>query len=235
MAKKILVIDDDSGILRFLSDLLEQEGHRVLTASNSLEGFSKAREESPDLLILDVMLPGLDGFEVCHRLRTDPQTARLPILMLSAKAHEEDRATGLRAGADDYLMKPADPLALVSRVEALLARRIVTDSKIVAFLGSKQGVGTTTLAVNVAVALSQQGKRVNLVDLCPYGGNAAAHLNLSPNYTIAELLSGPAAIVSQQNLQKALAAHYTGLNVISSPPFPVEYEDASPHVAMLCG
>jgi len=112
-----------------LSYTLEQEGYEVLTAPNGVEGLRKAREEEPDLLVLDVMLPGLDGFEVCHRLRSEPQTAKLPILMLSAKAREADKATGINVGADDYLSKPAATDEIVARVANLLAEKNAANSE----------------------------------------------------------------------------------------------------------
>jgi two-component system alkaline phosphatase synthesis response regulator PhoP len=123
MVKKILVIEDDPATSRLVDYSLRHEGYEVLTASNGLEGIRKAHAEAPDLIILDVMLPGMDGFEICHRLRAEPDTARLPILMLSAKAQEIDRDTGLKVGADDYLSKPAAPAEIVSRVEKLLAKK----------------------------------------------------------------------------------------------------------------
>jgi DNA-binding response OmpR family regulator len=123
MKKRVLLVEDDPGSIRFVSYILEQEGYEVLTANNGLAGLKKAREEAPDLLILDVMLPGLDGFEVCRRLRADEQTSKLLVLMLSAKAQEIDRTTGLKMGADDYLTKPADPSEIVARVESLLQRK----------------------------------------------------------------------------------------------------------------
>jgi two-component system cell cycle response regulator len=95
----------------------------VITASNGLEGIRKAAKESPDLVILDVMLPGMDGFEICHRLRSEPATARLPILMFSAKAQEIDKNTGLKVGADDYLSKPAAPADILNHIEKLLAEK----------------------------------------------------------------------------------------------------------------
>jgi len=122
MPKRILVIEDNPSARRLVSYTLEREGYEVLSAGNGVEGLRMAREENPDLLVLDVMLPGLDGFELCHRLRTDPQTAKLPILMLSAKAQDADISIGLRLGADDYLPKPADPSEIVRRVSILLAK-----------------------------------------------------------------------------------------------------------------
>ena len=123
MAKKILIIEDDPAVLRAISYMLEKEGYGVLTAVNGLEGLRKAKEENPDLLVLDVMLPGIDGYEICHRLRAESQTAQLPILMLSAKGQAADKATGLGVGANEYLTKPVERLVLLSKVEALLAAK----------------------------------------------------------------------------------------------------------------
>ena len=121
MAKKILVIEDDPATLRLINYSLRHEGYQVLTAANGLEGIRKAHHEKPDLIILDVMLPGIDGFEICHRLRSEPDTAQLPILMFSAKAQGIDKDTGLKVGADDYLTKPAAPADIVSKAANLLA------------------------------------------------------------------------------------------------------------------
>ena len=123
MVKKILIIEDDPATSRLVEYSLKHEGYQVLTAANGLDGIRKALNESPDLIILDVMLPGLDGFEICHRLRSEPDTAKLPILMFSAKAQEMDKNTGLLVGADDYLTKPASPASIISHVEALLAKK----------------------------------------------------------------------------------------------------------------
>jgi DNA-binding response OmpR family regulator len=121
MAKKILVIEDDPAISRLVDYSLRHEGYEVIAATNGLEGIRKAQNEAPDLIILDVMLPGMDGFEICHRMRSESDTAQLPILMFSAKAQEIDKETGLKVGADDYLPKPAAPAEIVNRVGKLLA------------------------------------------------------------------------------------------------------------------
>ncbi len=123
MAQRLLIVQDDPGVLRAMSYMLGKEGYDVLTAVNGLEGLKKAKEENPDLLVLDVMLPGLDGFEICHRLRAEPPTAKLPILMLSAKGQAADKSMGLGVGADEYLTKPVERLVLLGRVEALLAAK----------------------------------------------------------------------------------------------------------------
>ncbi len=124
MTKKILVVEDDPAALRLTSYTLETEGYEVITAVNGVEGLRKAQQEAPDLVVLDVMLPGIDGFEVCHRLRSDPDApqARTPILMLTAKSQEADREMGQKVGGDRYISKPATPDELMEAVKELLAQ-----------------------------------------------------------------------------------------------------------------
>jgi len=120
--KKILIVEDEKDILHLVKHYLEKEGYRVSTATTGAEGLKLAKSDHPDLLVLDLMLPGMDGLEVCKRLRADQPTAILPIIMLTAKAEESDTVIGLELGADDYVTKPFSPKALVARVKALLRR-----------------------------------------------------------------------------------------------------------------
>src|SRR5436853_5208638 len=116
---KILVIEDEANIAQILRLYLEQTGYTVLTASDGVAGLELHAREHPDLVILDLMLPALDGMEVCRRIRA---WANTPILMLTARQGEEDRIAGLELGADDYLVKPFSPSEVVSRVKAILRR-----------------------------------------------------------------------------------------------------------------
>jgi two-component system, OmpR family, response regulator MprA len=120
MRERILVIDDDEAITTALRRALSFEGYAVETAPNGEEGLARARDANPDLVILDVLMPGLDGFEVCRRLRSADDT---PILMLTARDEVADRVRGLDVGADDYLVKPFAADELLARVRALLRRR----------------------------------------------------------------------------------------------------------------
>lgn len=120
MAQRILVIDDDRKITSLLRRALAYEGYDVRLANNGVEGLQTARDQTPDLVILDILMPGLDGFEVCRRLRAGSE---MPILMLTAKDEVPDRVAGLDAGADDYLIKPFALEELLARVRALLRRR----------------------------------------------------------------------------------------------------------------
>jgi two-component system alkaline phosphatase synthesis response regulator PhoP len=118
----ILVIDDEKDLIELVRYNLEKEGYRVIGALDGESGVSQAVSEKPDLVIIDLMLPGIDGLEVCRQLRQKPQTSSIPILMLTAKTTESDRVVGLEMGADDYMTKPFSPRELTARVKAILRR-----------------------------------------------------------------------------------------------------------------
>ena len=120
--KQILIIEDDKVISEMVRYVLEKEGFQVVSAQDGLTGITRVKEIPLDLLILDLMLPGLSGLEICKRIRTDQSLNRLPILILSARGRETDRVTALELGADDYITKPFSPREFVARVKALLRR-----------------------------------------------------------------------------------------------------------------
>jgi two-component system phosphate regulon response regulator PhoB len=119
----ILIVEDDENIQQLVGYNLAKAGFHVLYADNGEQALATVKREQPDLLVLDLMLPGLNGFEVCRILRKDPQTRSLPIIMLTAKSEENDVSTGLDLGADDYITKPFSPRILVSRIKTALRRR----------------------------------------------------------------------------------------------------------------
>ena len=119
----ILVVDDDKDILELISYNLNKNGYRVTCVTTGEEALEKARSEAPDVLILDLMLPGLDGLEVCRILRKAPATSGIPIVMLTAKGEESDIVKGLELGADDYVTKPFSPKVLLARIKAVLRRK----------------------------------------------------------------------------------------------------------------
>lgn len=120
---RILIIEDEKDIVDLLIYHFEQAGFSVSTALDGLMGLEKAKKERPDLVILDLMLPGMDGKDVCRALKSDPLTRSIPILMLTAKSEEMDRVVGFELGAEDYVTKPFSPRELVLRVKAILRRR----------------------------------------------------------------------------------------------------------------
>jgi two-component system phosphate regulon response regulator PhoB len=119
---KILVIEDEPDILEVIQYNLEREGCKVVVCRDGEQGLSRMRTDDPDLVILDLMLPGMDGIELCRRVKADPVTRAIPILMVTAKSEESDVVLGLGLGAEDYLTKPFSPRELVARVKVVLRR-----------------------------------------------------------------------------------------------------------------
>jgi two-component system phosphate regulon response regulator PhoB len=150
MKQKILVVDDEADALELIGFSLRAAGYEVLTATNGKDALAKARAVSPSLVVLDLLLPGVDGLEVCKILRRDQATIAIPILMLSAKATELDRVLGLELGADDYLTKPFSPRELVLRVKNLLLRRQTPEEAAETFRVGDLAIDVKRHAVNVA-------------------------------------------------------------------------------------
>jgi len=122
MSSKILIIDDEPDVADLVAMNLKSEGYKVWTADNGESGLAKARAESPNLIVLDLMLPKMSGLEVCKALKRDAATAKIPIIMLTAKTDEVDRIVGLELGADDYVTKPFSPRELLLRIQSVLRR-----------------------------------------------------------------------------------------------------------------
>jgi len=122
MKQTVLIVDDENDVIDLVKYNLHRAGFEILTASNGADGLRTARAEHPDLVVLDVMMRGMDGFEVCRALKEAQETAHTPVIMLTAKAGASDRINGLELGADDYLTKPFSPRELVLRIQGLLRR-----------------------------------------------------------------------------------------------------------------
>jgi two-component system alkaline phosphatase synthesis response regulator PhoP len=120
--EKILIVEDEKDIVKMLDYNLKKEGFRALSANNGEDGLDMARKEHPDLILLDLMLPEMDGLEVCKAIKNDTKTAHIPIIILTAKAQETDKIVGLELGADDYVTKPFSPKELIARIKAVLRR-----------------------------------------------------------------------------------------------------------------
>src|SRR6266545_5007760 len=122
MSEKILIIDDDLDTLRLVGLMLQRQGYQISAATNGQQGLEKAFDEDPDLILLDVMMPDMDGYEVTRRLRQNPSTLDTPIMMFTAKTQLDDKVIGFEVGANDYLTKPTHPSELQARVKTLLSR-----------------------------------------------------------------------------------------------------------------
>src|SRR5215510_12026027 len=127
MTARVLVVDDILSNVKLLEAKLAAEYFEVLTASSGEQALTRVAAELPDIVLLDVMMPGMDGFEVCRRIKTNPKVAHIPIVMVTALDQPSDRVTGLEAGADDFLTKPVDDLALFARVKSLVRLKMMTD------------------------------------------------------------------------------------------------------------
>ena len=126
--EKILVVDDEQDLVKLIRYHLEKEGYKVLSAFNGEDALFLTRKERPELIILDLMLPGIDGLEVCRKLKADPELAKIAIVMLTARGEEVDITVGLKLGADDYVTKPFSPKELLARIQAVLRRTKISSS-----------------------------------------------------------------------------------------------------------
>jgi len=188
MPEKILVVDDDVDTLRLVGLMLQRQGYQIIAASNGHQALLLAQSENPDLILLDVMMPDMDGYEVTKRLRTDVVTATTPIIMFTAKSQLDDKVAGFEAGVDDYLTKPTQPRELFAHVKAVLARsskgrpatvETTTREKgyVIGVLSVKGGLGVSTLALNLGVSLRQRTRKdIIVAELRPGEGSLALDL-----------------------------------------------------------
>lgn len=231
MAEKILIVDDDIDSLKLIGLMLQRQGYEISAASAGGQAIAKALADSPDLIILDVMMPDMDGYEVCRRLRADANTSGIPIIMFTAKTLVDDKVTGFEAGADDYLTKPTHPAELASRVKAVLARsmaqrRAASDSgMLIGFMGVKGGVGTTTLAMNVAASIGQKEPTI-LTDVRPGEGSMGLALGLGRSAGMANLLGRPASDLTARIVENELVTHSSGIKLLLSSARPKEAQIA---------
>jgi CheY-like chemotaxis protein len=220
---KVFLIDDNPVALKMLSYTVSKAGYQVAVAQSGVEALEKIPLERPDVIVMDVMMPQMDGFEVVRQLRTNPDTEYIPVLLLTAKGMVQDKVTGFEAGADDYVVKPVTPAELTARIKALIRRSAMraeapstSRARIITFLGTKGGVGTTTLAVNVAMALGQGGKNVILADLHPWAGAVAAQMGLIPHSSLAALAKEKPTEITRRLLEGCLERHPSGIQVLAA-------------------
>jgi pilus assembly protein CpaE len=227
---KVLVVDDDLNIQRVLVFALKQEGYEVVVASDGAAGVEMAHEAQPDLILMDVAMPKLDGYAATQQIRAAESGRRVPIIMLTAEAEIEQRVKGLRAGADDDIVKPFHPLELMARIKALLARggtgaakagtEVPTLGRLCLFYPAKGGVGTTTIAINAAIALAREmHRRTALVDANLQFGDLRVFLDLGlDTASIVNAISEPDLDVDL--LKTMMVRHRSGIDLLLAPPGP---------------
>jgi len=227
MSEKILIVDDDLDTLRLVGLLLQRQGYQISAATNGQQGLEKAFEEDPDLILLDVMMPDMDGYEVTRRLRQNPATVNIPILMFTAKTQLDDKVTGFEVGVNDYLTKPTHPSELQARVKTLLAR--VSDNKsvkspaagdsqgyVIGVLAPRGGLGVTTLAVNLAAGLLNRTKsEVIVAEMAPGQGTMALEMGVTAAKGLVDLLSmNKTSEITSAKVSEALTNHGSGLKFL---------------------
>ena len=220
----IFVIDDDAQLLQMVGLMLKRGGHTATLINSPFEGLEKLKESKPDMLILDVMMPGMSGHEFARQVRATDELAYLPILILTARAQEVDRVTALKSGADDYMSKPVTSHELMERIDGLLNSKqaVVKPGRegiVLSVFSMRGGVGRTTLAVNLATALRRLTREeVCLVDFSPSGGQAAMHLRVQPKVSWDELAA--ADKLDPTMLKDYLLLHQSGLRLLAAPTLP---------------
>ena len=227
MSEKILIIDDDLDTLRLVGLMLQRQGYQISAATNGQQGLDKAFEEDPDLILLDVMMPDMDGYEVTRRLRLNPSTMETPILMFTAKTQLDDKVIGFEVGANDYLTKPTHPSELQARVKALLARagekkdgaasaRDGNRGFVIGVLGARGGLGATTLAINLAAGLHTRTKSgVIVAEMLPGRGALALELGVTNSKGLSDLLgASKLSDITRDGVKELLVHHDSGLKLL---------------------
>lgn len=226
MAEKILIIDDDLETLRLIGMMLQRQGYQTITAKNGDEGVALAKHELPDLIILDIMMPDVNGYTVAKHLRAEPVTSETPILMFTAKSQVDDKVAGFEAGADDYLTKPVHPVELVAHIKALLTRRTshqpdkVNQKKqgfTIGVLGAKGGLGVSTTALNLGIALREKSDLdVVCVELFPGNGIWGLELGLTDTKGLENILLSKPGDITIELIEKNLINTLFGVHLLLS-------------------
>lgn len=229
MDKKILIVDDDFDTLHMVGKMLERHGFKILAANNGEKAIKTAQEDTPDLILLDIMMPGMDGYEVTRKLRSMENTAFIPIILFTAKAQVDDKLEGFEAGADDYLTKPTHPAELIARVNTILTRpksssletqadaapEPIENANIIGILSPKGGMGATTLAVNLAIAVHYfTNDYVTLAELRPGFGSIGLQLGYRKSDALNNLLKKPAQNITVRDVEKELLTHGSGIQIL---------------------
>jgi len=224
MPQKVLIIDDDIDTLRLVGLMLQHQGYQISAASSGEQGIAKAENEQPDVILLDVMMPYMDGYEVARRLKTNPRTQYTPILMFTAKSQLEDKVAGFEVGVDDYLTKPTSPGELQSHVRQLLEHARDRDAAAaaaarrghaIAVLGTRGGLGVSTLAVNLAACLHIRSQsKVILAELTPGQGTLGLDLGAPNQRALSDLLTAQPEQITPERVSAALVPHSSGLQLL---------------------
>ncbi|MFN2233842.1 MAG: response regulator [Anaerolineales bacterium] len=232
MAPKLLIVDDEADTLRLVSLMLDRQGYEILTAKDGNTALEIVVNENPDLILLDVMMPDMDGVEVAKILRGNPETESIPIIMFTAKSQVEDKITGLEAGADVYLTKPTQPRELFAQVKAVLNRSQKKHSaplpptpsdhgQIIGVLAAKGGLGVSSVATNLGILLFRRtNAKVVLAELRPGHGGISIDLGYPDIDGFNRLLKNDPKDITPQAIEMTLINHTSGIQLLLASPHP---------------
>lgn len=227
MPGKILIVDDDVDTLRLVGMMLESDGFDIIAANNGQRGISLARTEAPDLIILDIMMPELDGYAVTRQLRQERTTRGIPILIFTAKTGMDDKTLGLELGADLYLTKPISTHELLAQVNKILSPPDESDQLlpvqkpkgVLAIISTKGGMGVSTAAINLSIALFRKTENsVIISDFRPGQGSLALELGYHQSASFNHLLALPPEDLTPQLIEDTIIEHNSGVRLLLSSP-----------------
>jgi CheY-like chemotaxis protein len=227
MAEKILIVDDDLDTLRLVGLMLQHQGYRINAANSGIQAIAMSQTDKPDLILLDIMMPDMDGYEVARKLRADPATNAIPIIMFTAKTQVDDKVEGFEAGADDYLTKPTQPRELFAHIKAVLARGkklsipvpAATSTRnrgyVTGVMGVKGGLGISTLALNLGISLQDRSKKnVIIAEFRPGFGSMGLDLGFLNPGGLCRLIEGSPEEINESSIDSELYLHKSGVRLL---------------------
>ncbi len=231
MAQTILIIDDDIDTLKLVGIMLERKGFRILASTSGDKGLQLAKKENPDLILLDIMIPDINGYEISRSIRSNPATETIPIIMFTARSQVDDKVEGLEAGADAYITKPARPRELFAQVNSILKRApqrsgvagsvVAEKGTLIGIISSKGGIGNSTLAVNLAIELHNQSEKdVILSDFRPGQGTISMDLDVQNTRGLIKLLDEEPGYDISDFFPDVLLEHKSGVKTLLSSHHP---------------
>jgi DNA-binding response OmpR family regulator len=231
MPEKILIVDDDVDTLRLVGLMLQRQGYQIVAANNGHQALVIAQSEKPDLILLDIMMPDMDGYEVTRRLRSNTSTSAIPIIMFTAKSQVDDKVSGFEVGADDYLTKPTQPRELFAHVKAVLSRgskvRVPTATlggdrgHVVGVLAAKGGLGASTLCANLGITLRARSKKeVIVAEFRPGEGSISLDLGYTRPEGLNRLFQRKTSEITPAEVEKELVTHNSGVRLLLASYLP---------------
>ncbi len=233
MTQTILIIDDDIDTLKLVGIMLERKGYKILASTTGKKGLQLANEEYPDLILLDIMIPDVNGYEISRSIRSNPETESIPIIMFTARSQVDDKVEGLEAGADAYITKPARPRELFAQVSSILKRAPQRTAgfqvppkekgKLLGIISSKGGLGISTLAINLAIELKKQsGKDILLSDFRPGQGTISMDLDVQNTSGMIKLLEQEDPAEVSDLISELVLEHKSGIKTLLSSHHPTD-------------